>query len=186
MRARDQDDRTGWQGSTDIRYGLRRRRVSFGPSRSCGFVARGALLSIGRFLYRSHAARPARADHPWPCRPCAGRARCRARHSADARDHGGPLRRGLLHHGAGGRDRRERHTGRSPRQLSSRRARSGFGPGPARLSRVRHGGLGRLQARGRPHLPAVRSRPLRRLRHGGDLWPTGVPGTRAPISRSPS
>ena len=70
-------------------------------------------------------------------------------------------------------DRRRRGELSSRRPCARLGADRGRGPRPARR------GVGRLQGRGRPDLPAVRAGRLRRLHHRGDVRAAGVPSWRS-------
>jgi hypothetical protein len=73
---------------------------------------------------------------------------------------------------------RDLHPQRRRGRAGPGRPRAGLGPGGGPLEGHDHRRLRRLQAPPRPHLPGLRARALRRLRHRGDLRPAGLPPSR--------
>ena len=92
----------------------------------------------------------------------------------------------------GGRLGREHPPRRRDGALHAGRPCAGLGADRHRGRRHPRRGVGRLQARRGPDLPALRGRALRRLHHRGDVRPAGVPpprhagrGAQAPRFRRP-
>ena len=133
------------------------------------------MLPDGRLPHRPCPPRRAGADHARPFRPRAGRPRRRAGDARDLAHHGGALRRGLRRIERGGGARRGAPHRRGHGPLRAGRPRARLGPDRHRGRRLPDRRLGRLQARGRPDLPPVRARALRRVHHRGDVRPAGVP-----------
>ena len=134
-----------------------------------------AVLPDGRLPHRSCPSRRAGADHARPFGPRAGRPRRRAGDARDLAHHGGALRRRLRRIERGGGARRGAAHRRGHGPLRAGRPRARLGPDRHRGRRLPDRRLGRLQARGRPDLPPVRARALRRVHHRGDVRPAGVP-----------